>query len=163
MIEIRQADLPAELKEIQNIIQKSFLTVADDFGFTKENAPTNPAFISLDKVKESIENGTEFFIAKDSDNKAGCIAIEKDPKSEDNYFLERLAVLPEHRHNRIGQKLLDYAASEIKKRNGISAGIAIVDENKRLKEWYINYGFKVNGVKTFPHLPFTVCFLSLEV
>ena len=163
MIEIRRAYIENDLIDLHSIIQKSFLTVAVEFGLTEETAPTNPAYISLDRVKEALESEVDFYICIDGDIKVGCIAIEKDRKSIGNYFIERLAVIPEHRHKKIGENLLDYAIAEIKNRKGCSAGVAIVNENSQLKKWYSNYGFKVNEIKVFDHLPFTVCFMSMDL
>ena len=93
----------------------------------------------------------------------GCVAIEQDKNDYNNYFIERLAVVPEKRHNKIGRNLLDYALSEIKRRKGSFAGFAIINENEQLKNWYLDYGFTVKLIKNFEHLPFTVCFMQIDI
>jgi diamine N-acetyltransferase len=163
MLEIRKSELEKDLDAIHKIIQLSNITVADDFKLTKENAPTSPAYIELDKVKESFDIGVDYYIGIYNENKVGCVAIESDKNNPENFFIERLAVLPEFRYKKIGKRLLDNSISEIKKRNGKSAGIAIINENERLKNWYINYGFSEDRIKKFDHLPFTVCFMSLTI
>ncbi len=55
MFEIRKFYKEKDLNDLLFVIQESFLTVAKDFNLTKENAPTNPAFITMDKLKESID------------------------------------------------------------------------------------------------------------
>jgi len=42
----------AEIEECSQVIASSFGTVAQDFGLTEEIAPTNPAFITTDKLRE---------------------------------------------------------------------------------------------------------------
>jgi len=163
MIKIRKVRIDNDLEELQRIIQKSFKTVADEFKLTKEKTPTNPAYISLEKIKESIESGIDFFIGFENGKKVGCIAIEKDKNKVGNYFIERLAVEPENRHKKIGENLLDQAILEIRKRKGISVGIAIINENRQLKDWYLKYGFIEDSTKKFEHLPFTVCFMSKRI
>lgn len=39
---------PDMFDECAEVIRDSFMTVANDFKLTKENAPTNPAFIEID-------------------------------------------------------------------------------------------------------------------
>jgi diamine N-acetyltransferase len=90
---------------------------------------------------------------------AGTIAIENSKDKDNTFYLERLAVLPGHRHKGIGRKLLDFAFSEIKSEGGKTVSIAIMNENAILKKWYMNYGFKEILLKKYDHLPFTVCFM----
>lgn len=42
-------------------------------------------------------------------------------------------------------------------------GIAIIEENTVLKDWYILNGFTPTGSKKFEHLPFTVGFLEINI
>lgn len=37
----------------------------------------------------------------------------------------------------------------------------IIEENERLKRWYLANGFVHMGTRVFPHLPFTVGFLEM--
>lgn len=163
VLEIVKADASKDLEALHKIIRDSFLTVAEEFNLTKENAPTNPAFITIEKLEDSITSGTVFFLAKDNIENVGCVAIEPDKQDSSNFFIERLAVIPEKRHKKTGIKLLDYALSEIKSRKGSSAGIAIINENVQLKKWYQDYGFTETLIKNFPHLPFTVCFMRIDI
>lgn len=152
-------------KDLENsliIINKSFITVADDFGLTKENSPTNPAFINIDSLKSLILKTDDLFLLKHNTKPVGFYALEN---SGDNivYYLERLSILPDYRHNGLGEKLLDHAFDEVKNRDGKKISIGIIDNNIKLKNWYIRYGFKENLIKKYDHLPFDVCFMSKEV
>ncbi|MBN1649185.1 MAG: GNAT family N-acetyltransferase [Spirochaetales bacterium] len=152
-----------EINELYEIITQSFRTVADDFGFTRENAPANPAFRPKEDLVRHIERGGEYFFAVDNGRKVGCVAIEKHHSEQGCFFIERLAVLPEYRHRGYGARLIAHALAEIRKRNGSSAGLGIINDNTVLKDWYIKLGFTVTGTKRFEHLPFTVCFMEMKL
>jgi ribosomal protein S18 acetylase RimI-like enzyme len=138
------------------------LTVAKELNLTRENAPTNPAFLTMKKLLESIEKNVEFFIACENNKICGCVGIQQG-KEEGEYYIERLAVLPAFRHRQYGKKLLDKAIEEIKMRNCKYISIGIINENIRLKKWYLDYGFIEKGTKRFEHLPFTVCFMGIDL
>ena len=53
MLIIRKVEIDIDLYELQEIIQKSFKTVADEFDLTKEKAPSNPAYITLEKIHDT--------------------------------------------------------------------------------------------------------------
>jgi ribosomal protein S18 acetylase RimI-like enzyme len=91
----------------------------------------------------------------------GFVAIEKSDKYL--FFMEKLAVLPEYRHNGYGSRLIGFVVETVKKAGGKKISIGIINENKVLKDWYIQNGFSVSIIKQFPHLPFDVCFLERAV
>jgi ribosomal protein S18 acetylase RimI-like enzyme len=150
-----------ELYETIEIIRNSFKTVAVEMGFTPENAPTNPAFISSNQVQQLIDKGVKLFGLFIEGKQAGCMGLEK--ADEEIYYLEKLAVVPELRHRGLGKKLLDFAFEYVKQVGGKKISIAIVNENRKLKDWYERYGFCETGLKRFSHLPFTVCFMEKSV
>lgn len=163
MIEIIPFNTYENLAELHRVITLSFKTVADDFGFTEENAPKNPAFRPIADLENMMDSGVDFFAAYENGVMAGCIAIQQNPKDDRMFFLERLAVLPEYRHRGFGKLLLDRASEECKIRGAEVISIGIVDENTELKDWYARSGFAVTGVKKFDHLPFTVCFMEMTL
>ncbi len=162
MFEIRKLNKEKDLNDLLYVIQESFLTVAEDFNLTKENAPTNPAFITMDKLKESIENKLDFYVATESNKIIGCIGVQPG-KKEKEYYIERLAVLPEYRHSGYGKKLLDKAFDEIRERKARYVSIGIINENKVLKRWYLQNGFIDYETKKYDHLPFTVCLMGMDL
>jgi ribosomal protein S18 acetylase RimI-like enzyme len=160
---IKEIIIDSDIKNCVSVIKKSFKTVADEYNLKKENASTNPAFITFEKLKQSIIQGTKLFGLVKKERMIGCIAIEKSSKDDQIYFIERLSVLPEERHQGYGKRLLDFAFNFIIKRGGKIVSIGIIDENKILKNWYLDYGFVEVSTKKFNHLPFTVCFLEKQV
>ncbi len=159
----RELKTEAELDRCAQVIREAFSSVAAEFGYTPENASTFPAFITTEKLFEEAAKGVRFFGLFDGPNQPGCVALEKAPQEENVFFLERLAVHPAARHRGLGVGLMDFAFSQARDLGGKTVKIAIVDENRVLKNWYIAYGFRETGTKIYPHLPFTVCFLEKEV
>ncbi len=162
MDEINEISTDQNLNEVTEVIRRSFLTVAEDFGLTRENAPTNPAFMEVNDLKKSMERGLRLYAAFDKDRIIGCVGIEAS-NEKDVYYLERLAVAPEYRHRGLGYRLMEYALVRIKENKGKRVSIGIINENESLKEWYKKLGFIEKGRKTFQHLPFTVCFMEREL
>ncbi len=93
-----------------------------------------------------------------NDFQTGFIALEK--PGNDMYYIEKLSVLPECRHNLYGSKLINFAFDFIKKDKGKTVSIGIIEEHKILKEWYMKFGFTEVSLQKFNHLPFTVCFME---
>jgi len=162
MIEIVPLDVENDTEKLLSVIQKSFLTVAKDFNLTQKNAPTNPAFLTIDQLRKSITDNLDFYIARKQTEIVGCVGIQRG-KNDGEYYIERLAVLPEYRHNKLGKNLLNKAIFEIKKKKAKQISIGIINENIILKEWYRRNGFREHGTKKFDHLPFTVCFMGMEL
>lgn len=77
--------------------------------------------------------------------------------------MNNLSILPEYRHKGYGKELLDVCKNKVKELGGNKITIGIIEENTKLKEWYIAYGFIQTGTRKFGHLPFTVGFMELNV
>ena len=146
-------------KIITDILNKAFLTVAQELNYTKENAPKFPAFINSDVIENSLLNGLKMYGYYKDNQIIGCAGYSY---YKDNiYFIERLATLPEYRHLGIGKKLMDYVEKKIRENNGKIIEIHVVDQNKALIEWYKKLNFvkiriddlseyKIDGKKIFP-------------
>lgn len=148
-----------ELDRCAEVIRRGFQTVADDFGLTIENVPTNGAFIRTERLVADREKGNQMFALLENETIIGFVQLENAGNS--TYYLEKLAVLPEYRHRHYGTDLIDFAKSKVKVWGANKLGITIIEENKVLKDWYIKNGFTPTGTKKFDHLPFTVGFMDL--
>lgn len=135
---IREIKNKTDLLESHKVIIKSFKTVADDFGLTIENCPTNIAFMKYKNLIEMKEKGIKMFGLFLDKTQIGFIAIEQANKKM--YYIERLSVLPEHRNNGYGALLMDFAFNFVKKEGGEKISIALMDNNIILKNWYKAYG-----------------------
>jgi GNAT superfamily N-acetyltransferase len=150
-------------EQIIHIIKRSYATVAAEFGLTSENAPTNPAFLTREQFHKHLNKEVALFGLKRDDMFLGCVAIEQSAKEKECYYLERLAVLPEERHQGFGRQLLDFAVQAVRDRKGRRIEIGIIADHSLLRKWYTSYGFAVTGTKQFEHLPFEVCFLAMDL
>ena len=157
----KQIKEDAELEKCVAVIRESFLTVAEEFNLTPENAPTNPAFINLGDLQKMREKGIIMFGVFHEDTQVGFVAVEK--ANDDTYYMEKLAVLPEFRHRGYGRMIMDHVFTFVRNNGCKRVWIGIINENTRLKQWYQNYGFREIELKRFAHLPFTVCLMSKEV
>lgn len=149
----------SELAISADLIRKSFLTVANEFGLTKENSPINGAFLEYDRLLSEYNRGIKMFGLFEDGEQVGFVALEE--KDGGIFYLEKLAVLPEYRHKGYGRMLIDYSKAFVAEHGGKEISIGIIYENKRLLSWYESYGFEVTETKQFEHLPFTVCFMRL--
>lgn len=150
-----------ELDQCAEVIRRGFQTVADDFGLTEEKVPTNGAFIKTERLLTDRAKGNLMFVLTEAEIIVGFMQLEK--ANETTYYLEKISVLPEYRHNGYGKALLDYAIAQVKAHGAQKLGIAIIEENTILKGWYIRNGFSPTGTRVFEHLPFTVGFMEREV
>jgi ribosomal protein S18 acetylase RimI-like enzyme len=154
-------EFSGDFEESARVIREAFLTVAEEFNITKENAPSNGAFIKADALKTLTEKGVKLFDVWQDDERVGFFAIED--AGGGVYYIEKLSVLPRMRHCGIGKSILDFCSDYIRRNGGEKISIAIVDENTVLKRWYKDYGFKEIRIKKLEHLPFTVCFMELAL
>ncbi len=148
-----------EFTDCVQLIRSAYSTVTNEFNITEANAPTNPAFITIDRLKEYLKKKVKLFGLFLNKALVGCIAVESS-NDKNIYYIERLAVNPNHRHYGYGSNLLNYAFKFIRDNNGTVASLGLMDNNIVLKEWYKSKGFIETGTKDFPHLPFRVCFMS---
>jgi ribosomal protein S18 acetylase RimI-like enzyme len=153
----------AEIEECARVIASSFETVAQDFGLTQENAPTNPAFMTSEKLREYLKKPVVLLGLFLDEAQIGCVAIEKSKREPETFYIERLAVVPMHRHKGYGKSLIDDATEVIRRVGGRKASIGVMNQNKPLIDWYLGQGFVEKECKRFEHLPFEVCFVSKSI
>ena len=159
---IEELEVEGKAEEIAKLLRNAFGTVAEDFNFTIEDAPTNPAFISEEELlKASANKRIRYFGYFCNSILVGCYALEQ--VDDTLFYLERLAVRPEERHKGIGRELVLHAFDFVKVMKGEKISIGIIDENRVLKEWYKSLGFELGEQKVFSHLPFSVRFMEYEL
>lgn len=149
-----------DIAQCAQMIRESFGTVAEEFGFTEENAPRFTAFAT---TKERLEwqmkvEHRPMYAYYDSGKVVGyySLLIQENNECE----LNNLCVLPLYRHKGIGEELLKSAFEEVKKLNCTKINIGIVEENKRLRKWYETFGFVHIGTKKFDFFPFTCGYME---
>lgn len=162
MDEIRQVKR-TEIKDCVDVIRKSFMTVAEEFGFTEENAPRFTAFATTqERLMWHLdgEKRTMFVYCRD-DRIVGYYSLLKQDDQECE--LSNLCVLPEYRHQDIGKKLLEHACSEAAEMGCSVINIGIVEENVRLRKWYEACGAEHIGTKKYDFFPFTCGYMKKYV
>ena len=141
------------IDECVDVIKNSFLTVAEEFNITKENAPRYVAFVTDNsKLLKQIENGTEIYAYFIDGNITGVYSLSN---SGNECEISNLCVLPKYRHCCIGKALLVHAFNRAKELGCQKITISIVEKNKVLKSWYEKYGFITTHTKKYDFFPFT--------
>jgi ribosomal protein S18 acetylase RimI-like enzyme len=143
------------------IIRRSFRDVAERFGLTQENAPRHPSNCTADWIRKDMERGVNYFAIENADHVVGCVALER--ANRDVCYLERLAVLPDHRRRGFGKAMVDHVLSEAKRLGVNCVSIGIMAEYTELKDWYRRLAFVEEGSKEFRNLPFGVTIMSYGI
>ena len=157
--EVKREDIPSCV----NLIRTSFMTVADEYGFTEENAPRFTAFaISADRLYWHMDQEHRPMLAAEEDSIL-CgyysLLIQENGECE----LNNLAVLPQYRHRGIGKQLLEHSYTTAKSLGCHTMNIGIVEENTVLRKWYEENGAIHIGTKKFDFFPFTCGYLKREL
>ena len=103
---VTESELPLCLR----VIHEAFGTVAEEFGLTPDNCPTNGAFMPLTRLLEDYQKGDAMFVCREGGAIAGFMQLSR--RGQAVYELEKLAVLPEYRHRGYGKALLGFAKQE---------------------------------------------------
>jgi ribosomal protein S18 acetylase RimI-like enzyme len=159
-LSIKKVTEKDNFQSLAKLLNDSFITVTDSFGITKDNCPSNNAFIDSNTLKSKLISNREFYKYENSGYPIGFIAIEKSEKEIDTFYIEKVAVHPEHRHKGLGKQLMDFATKRIIELGGKRISIGLIDSNTELKKWYQNQGYIQTGTKLFDHLPFNVCLMD---
>lgn len=168
-----------DIEECVKVIRESFGTVAEEFGFTQENAPRFTAFATtterlvsqlqekrlmyvyektlssalMNEYDKNIPLGTQKNVAI-----IGYYSLQIQENGECE--LNNLCVLPQYRHQKVGEALFHHAILQAAAAGCIKMNIGIVEENKRLRAWYENLGAKHVGTKKFDFFPFTCGYME---
>ncbi len=157
--EVKREDIPTCV----DLIRSSFMTVADEYGITIENAPRYTAFaISDDRLYRHMDQEHRpMFVAEEGGVLCGyySLLIQENGECE----LNNLAVLPQYRHRGIGKQLLEHSFTVAKNTGCRTMNIGIVEENTVLRKWYEENGAIHIGTQKFDFFPFTCGYLKREL
>ena len=159
---IRKAER-ADIPECVRVIRKSFRTVADEFGFTEENAPRFTAFATTEeRLAWHIEGEHRLMFVDEEDGRiCGYYSLQlSDPGTCE---LGNLAVLPEYRHQGIGEKLLKHAMDTAREHHCRVMNLGIVEENTVLRQWYERNGAVHTGTEKYDFFPFTCGYMEIRL
>jgi GNAT superfamily N-acetyltransferase len=99
----------ADIDVFVEIIQDSFLDVAERFGLTPQNSPTHPSNCRPEWLLREMNRGITFYMLENEGQPVGCVALEK--ISDEVCYLERLAVPPQERRKGFGEALVKHVLS----------------------------------------------------
>lgn len=150
----------SEIRNCVEVIRKSFMTVADELGFTAENAPRFTAFAT---TKERLtyhlqQEKRPMFAYYENDRIVGYYSLLKQNKEECE--LNNLCVLEEYRHKKIGEQLWEHALGQAREMGCSRINIGIVEENVRLRKWYEAKGAEHVGTEKYDFFPFTCGYMK---
>lgn len=152
-----------DIAECVRIIKESFRTVADEFGFTAENAPRFTAFATTeDRLKWHFSGEHRpMYVYYDKGSIVGYYSLLLQDNKECE--LNNLCVIPSHRHKGIGEELLMNAFKVAKETGCTKMNIGIVEENQTLRKWYEKFGFIHIGTQKFDFFPFTCGYMEKQL
>lgn len=150
-----------ELSACADLIRKSFQTVADEFGFTRENAPRFTAFATTEERLIWHMDGEHRLMFLDEEDGSLCGYYSLLLRDKNECELGSLSVIPEYRHRGIGGKLLQHAMKTAEEQNCIVMNLSIVEENTILRNWYESYGAIHTGTEKFDFFPFTCGYMKI--
>ncbi len=148
----------ADIHVLVEIIQDSFLDVAERFGLTPQNSPTHPSNCRPEWLLREMDRGVTFYMLENDGQPVGCVALEK--ISDEVCYLKRLAVLPQERRKGFGEALVKHVLSKARLLDVYRVGIGIIAEHKELQNWYEKLGFEEVESKRFPQLIFQVTLMA---
>jgi ribosomal protein S18 acetylase RimI-like enzyme len=157
-----EAIVPVNITEnclaITQLLRESFISVANEMGFTEENCPNHVAFITQERVIDQLGKDDAYcFGIQENGIWIGFVAVA--PYGE-SYEITRLAVAPEHRHKGYGRALMDTACDKARELGLDSIGLGMLNDNSILKKWYEEQGF----IASEPFIPagasYTACGMS---
>lgn len=151
------------IPECARVIRESFLTVAKEFGFTAENAPRFTAFaVTEDRLLWQLESERRPMYAYWEGGKIVgyySLSLVGDGVCE----LNNLCVLPDYRHNKIGERLLLDSFEKAKELGFGKMRLSIVEENRRMRKWYEAHGFLHTGTEKLDFFPFTCGYMEIDL
>lgn len=157
--QVMEKDIP----ECVELIRNSFLTVAQQFDITPENAPRFTAYsTTADRLRWHLYGEKRpMYAFWDNDVMVGYYSLQL--LGDGVCELNNLCVKPEYRHRGIGEKLVKHAFDIAKELNCKKMNIGIVEENMVLRKWYEALGFVHEGTKKFDFFPFTCGYMKIEL
>ena len=152
-----------ELPVCVDVIRKSFMTVADEFGFTPENAPRFVAFATTtERLTDQLDNQHRLMYVYCADDRiVGYYSLLM--RGERECELGSLSVLPEYRHRGIGEELVRHSIETARNSGCTIMKLSIVEENTVLRRWYESLGAVHTGTEKFDFFPFTCGYMEIAL
>lgn len=155
--EVQREEIPVCVQ----VIRRSHRTVADEFGFTPENAPRYVAFATDENRLLWQMEAQHRLMFLDEEDGVICGYYSLLMKEDGECELGSLSVLPEYRHRGIGTALLKHSIDTARKQGCSILHLSIVEENTVLRKWYERNGAVHTGTEKFDFFPFTAGYMKI--
>lgn len=143
------------------LVRESNKDVAVKFNLNAENCPKHPSFYTESWVQADLDRGETYFILEDDSVPLGCVAYEI--PSSGLAYLNRLSVLPKYRNRGIGARLVRHIVEHVRALSVQCISIGVIGEHADLQRWYNKLGFADGDTRRFPHLPFSVKYMTCSL
>ena len=146
---------------LARIVSEANKDVAARFGLDAGNCAKHPSFCTEDWIKADLARGERYFVYEDGGRPIACVAYETPSGSV--AYLNRLSVLPGYRRRGIGERLVAHVAALARAASIPTVSIGVIGEHEDLQRWYRKLGFVDGETRRFPHLPFSVRYMTYAV
>ena len=152
----------SDLLSCLEVFHRGYETVAIEFGLTEENCPDRGrASLPFEKLVFEFENGALMFGYFLENKIIGFLSLSLDKNAICK--LNDIIILPEHRQKGYGKDLLEFCKNKAFELGANKIIIGMIDDNNKLKNWYIRNGFINVGYKKYDKAPFTVGFMECSL
>lgn len=151
----------ADVELIARLIREANADVAIRFGLNQQNCPKHTSFCTTSWVEADLARGERYFVLEQDSVPVGCVAYEiPEPRLA---YLNRLSVLPTFRKQGFGERLVKHVIALARNAAIERISIGVIGESADLQHWYRRLGFVDGETRRFPHLPFSVKYMSYPV
>lgn len=153
-MQIRKLNI-SDLENLQKISIQTFRETFEDVNTEENMKKYLTEKLSLSQLKSELENpNSEFFFAENENKILGYLKLNfknaQTEKVDENHLeIERIYVLKEFFHLKIGQILFDIALEIGKEKKLEFVWLGVWEENHRAIRFYEKNGFKVFGKHDF--------------
>lgn len=151
----------SQLSDCLKTLHAAFGESAKIYGYTRETYPSSGAFITLQDLAEAKKRGVHMYAAYVDGIVAGYVQLEK--LEAGAYAFRRFAVLPQYQKLGIGRALVSHCRARAELYGGKKLTLIMINQNQRLKDFYVSNGFRVVCVAKDESYPFEYAVMELEL
>ena len=150
-----------QLSDCLTTLHAAFGESAKIYGYTRESYPSSGAFITLEDLVQAKDRGVHMYAAYVEGVVAGYVQLEK--LETGVYAFRRFAVLPQYQKLGIGRALVSHCRARAELYGAKKLTLIMINQNQRLKDFYISNGFHVVHIANDGAYPFEYAVMELEL
>jgi ribosomal protein S18 acetylase RimI-like enzyme len=151
---------PEQAALVARLVRRAFRGQAEALGVNKQAHPYFAGFETADRVRGHLANGRHVVLAFWGDQPVGTVRYSLREGNPQEGWIERLAVLPEHRGRRFGEALMRYAERRLAALGATRVRLAIVKQFSRLQAFYERLGYRAAETRILAGVPFEVLLME---